>query len=152
MADSNELLRRIARVGADIDPALSDRDVERPGRGGARRRQRRTVTRGGRGTLADRDRDARGRRRAARAAASRPAPRDVAVAGAPAPTAARGGGADPAPLRLADGSVATPLDEASALSVREDAPQRVAIDLVRGAAASTSRRDRSGRFRSAPAT
>jgi transmembrane sensor len=37
-----------------------------------------------------------------------------------------------APLRLADGSVATPLDDASALAVREDAPERVAIDLSRG--------------------
>jgi len=61
-----------------------------------------------------------------------PAPADVTVAGAPVPAPAAAPAGAIAPLRLADGSVATPLDEASALSVREDAPQRVAIDLVRG--------------------
>ena len=50
MADSNDLLRRIARVGADIDPGLSDRDVERLVEGARRRRRRRTVTRVGAGT------------------------------------------------------------------------------------------------------
>jgi transmembrane sensor len=132
MADANELLRRIARVGADIDPALSERDVERLVEGARRRRQRRTVTRVGAGTLAV------GIATLAFAVVwherrlAPPAPADVAVAGAPvaAPAAAPAGAI--APLRLADGSVATPLDEASALSVREDAPQRVAIDLVRG--------------------
>ena len=130
MADSNDLLRRIARVGADIDPALSDRDVERLVEGARRRRQRRTVTRVGAGTLAA------GIATLAVAVLlherrpTPPAPADVAVAGAPAPAAAAAGAT--APLRLADGSVATPLDEGSALAVREDAPQRVAIDLVRG--------------------
>jgi transmembrane sensor len=130
MVDSNELLRRIARVGADIDPGLSDRDVERLVEGARRRRQRRAVTRVGAGTLAA------GMATLAIAVVwheRRPTPRapaDVAVAAALAPAAVPGLAI--APLRLADGSVATALDEGSALSVREDAPQRVAIDLVRG--------------------
>ena len=129
MADSDDLLRRIARVGADIDPALSDRDVERLVAGARRRRQRRTVTRFGAGTLAA------GLATLAVAVVLHerpPAAPDVAVAVAPAPAAAPGAAVAPAPLRLADGSVATPLGEESALAVREDAPQRVAIDLVRG--------------------
>jgi transmembrane sensor len=130
MADSNELLRRIARVGADIDPGLSDRDVERLVEGGRRRRQRRRLMHVGAGTLVA------GIATLAVAVVwheRRPtplAPADVALAAAPGPAVVPAGA--PAPLRLADGSVATPLDEGSALSVREDAPQRVAIDLVRG--------------------
>lgn len=116
-------MRRLARVGADIDPGLSDRDVDRLVEGARLRRRRRTVARVAMGTVA-----------AGVAAVAavvvmngRLAPPDVA-GGVAAPVVA----AAPAQLRLADGSVATPLDQASALVVREDAPKRVAIDLARG--------------------
>ena len=119
-------MRRIARVGADIDPALSDRDVERLVEGARVRRRRRTVARVGLGAVAAGVAAIaavvvmHGRQPAVGRAAGRRC-RDGA-----------GGAAAPAPLRLADGSVATPLDQASALVVREDAPRRVAIDLARG--------------------
>ena len=131
MADSNDLLRRIARVGADIDPALSDRDVERLVEGARRRRQRRTVTRVGAGTLAA------GIATLAVAVVlherrpTPPAPADVAVAVAPAPAAAPAAARDGAVAagRRVGGDTARRGERAS---VREDAPQRVAIDLVRG--------------------
>lgn len=123
---SDDLMRRIARVGADIDPGLSDRDVDRLVEGARLRRRRRLVARVGLGTVA-----------AGIAAVAavvvtpgRQTP-SVDVAGGVAERAAVVAAA-PAQLRLADGSVATPLDQASALVVREDAPKRVAIDLARG--------------------
>jgi transmembrane sensor len=118
MAEPNELLRRIARVGADIDPGLSDRDVERLVEGARGRRRRRAVARAGMGLAAT------GIAIAAAVVFHGRQPAPVAVAVGPAPAAA--------PVRLADGSVATPLDDASEITVREDAPQKVAIDLARG--------------------
>ena len=148
MSEADDLMRRIARVGADIDPALSDRDVERLVEGARVRRRRRAVVRVGMGVMAT--------GAAAIAAvvvmqARQPTAVDVAGGGAgraPAPAAV----APAAPLRLADGSVATPLDQASALVVREDAPRRVAIDSRAGAATSTWRRGRSGSSRCTRAT
>jgi ferric-dicitrate binding protein FerR (iron transport regulator) len=119
VAEPNELMQRIARVGASIDPDLSDRDVERLVEGARRRRRRRTIWRVGLSAV--------GAGVAAAVVAMGPWARQVPVGGATAraPAAA-------VPLRLSDGSVATPLDDASALVVREDATERVAIDLVRG--------------------
>ena len=125
MADANDLMRRIARVGADIDPALTDRDVERLVEGARVRRRRRTVARVGLGAMAA--------GAAAIAAVVVMHGRPPGLPGVSAPGGvATPAVAAPAPLRLADGSVATPLDQASALVVREDAPRRVAIDLARG--------------------
>ncbi len=46
MSDSgDELMQRIARAGARLDPGLSDRDVERLVAGGLGRRRRRTARR-----------------------------------------------------------------------------------------------------------
>jgi transmembrane sensor len=121
---SDDLMRRIARVGADIDPGLSDRDVERLVEGARLRRRRRTVARVAVGTVA------------AGVAAIAAV---VVTYGWQTPVDVAGGVAAPGPvtaaprqLRLADGSVATPLDQASALVVREDGPKRVAIDVARG--------------------
>jgi transmembrane sensor len=123
---SDDLMRRIARVGADIDPGLSDRDVERLVEGARLRRRRRTVARVAVGTVA------------AGVAAIAAV---VVMHGWQTPSVDVAGGvaapgrvmaAAPRQLRLADGSVATPLDQASALVIREDAPKRVAIDVARG--------------------
>jgi len=125
-SQSDDLMRRLARVGAGIDPGLTDRDVDRLVEGARLRRRRRLVARVGVG---------------AAAAGIAVVAAVVVTHGrqAPAVDVARGGAARapavaaaPAQLRLADGSVATPLDQASALVVREDAPKRVAIDLVHG--------------------
>ena len=122
-------MRRIARVGADIDPGLTDRDVERLVEGARLRRRRRAVARvgagrgGGRASRRSRRvvvmHGRRPRRRAGgrRRRVGRAAP---AVA-APAPAAAR--------RRVAWRRRSI---EASALAVREDAPRRVAIELARG--------------------
>src|SRR5258708_2492690 len=62
----------------------------------------------------------------------RAAPRVAHGAGAARP---RGGGAAPsASTRFADGSVATPLDGSGALTVLEDAANRISVDLPRGRA------------------
>ena len=125
-SQSDDLMRRLARVGAGIDPGLTDRDVDRLVEGARLRRRRRLVARVGVG---------------AAAAGIAVVAAVVVTHGrqAPAVDVARGGAARapavaaaPAQLRLADGSVATPLDQASALVVREDAPKRVAIDLAHG--------------------
>jgi len=119
-------MRRLARVGAGIDPRLSDRDVDRLVEGARVRRRRRLVARAALGAVAA---------GIAVVAAivvthGRQAPAvDVAGGVAARPPAVA---AAPAQLRLADGSVAIPLDQASALVVREDGPKRVAIDLARG--------------------
>jgi len=119
-------MRRLARVGAGIDPGLSDRDVDRLVEGARRRRRRRLVARAALGAAAVGMAAiaavvvTHGRRAPAVDVAGGAAARAPAVAAAPAQ------------LRLADGSVATPLDHASALVVREDAPKRVAIELARG--------------------
>jgi len=46
MSDPRDLLQRIARVGAEIDPALTDRDVERLVTGARARARRRRLARG----------------------------------------------------------------------------------------------------------
>jgi transmembrane sensor len=124
MADSreNDLMRRIGRAGAEIDPGLTDRDVERLVDGARLRRRRRRVGRVALGAIAGGV--------AAIAAV-------VIIQGRrPLPEAPAGGSLAVAPagreLRLADGSLAIPLDDGSEITVREDAPRRVAIELARG--------------------
>jgi ferric-dicitrate binding protein FerR (iron transport regulator) len=43
-ARASDLMKRLPRLGAAIDPGLTDRDVERLIAGARRRRRRRTVT------------------------------------------------------------------------------------------------------------
>jgi transmembrane sensor len=121
MADT-ELLRRIERAGAAVAPRLSDRDVERIVAGTARRQRRRTVRRGA----------------FAAAAVGSASLALVLVLVLPhlpwmstpvAPVASA-----PGVVRLHDGSVATPLETGSTLSVIHDAPERVELALGRGRA------------------
>jgi len=124
MSEPNGLMQRIERVGASIDPNLTDRDVERLVEGARRRRRRRAIRRVGLGAV--------GVGVAAAVLAMGPWGRPLEERRTPAGVATVPAPAGAAPLRLADGSVATPLDDTSALVVREDAPERVAIDLSRG--------------------
>jgi transmembrane sensor len=130
MADSTELLRRIARVGAQIDPDLSDRDVARLVAGGRRLARRRALRRGGAGLALV----AAG---ALALLASRRGEHGADVAGVgrsvlPQPAAASPTAAVARDVRLADGSVATPLDDETRLTLRETSDRRVTIDLERG--------------------
>jgi len=124
MSEPNGLMQRIERVGASIDPNLTDRDVERLVEGARRRRRRRAIRRVGLGAV--------GVGVAAAVLAMGPWGRPLEERRTPAGVATVPAPAGAAPLRLADGSVATPLDDTSALVVREDGPERVAIDLSRG--------------------
>ena len=132
MSESPDLLRRIARVGAEIDPALSDRDVERLVAGGRARARRRQLARtalvcaaaGAAAVIFVLRRPIDGSHATAPTLAT--APKGIA------PPAAEKTPARAAPLRLADGSVATPLDDASAIALRERSARRVTLDLVRG--------------------
>jgi len=124
MSEPNGLMQRIERVGASIDPNLTDRDVERLVEGARRRRRRRAIRRVGLGAV--------GVGVAAAVLAMGPWGRPLEERRTPAGVATVPAPAGAAPLRLADGSVATPLDDTSALVVREDVPERVAIDLSRG--------------------
>ena len=131
MSESRDLLQRIARVGAAIDPGLTDRDVERLVGGARGRARRRRVARAavvaatvGLASLFFVLRPITGSRGIAPTRAKVPAPT--------APLAADRTPARPAPLRLADGSVATPLDDGSAIALRESTGQRVIVDLTRG--------------------
>ncbi|HEY4187993.1 MAG TPA: FecR family protein [Polyangia bacterium] len=124
MAEKNDLLQRVGRVGARIDPGLSDRDVERLVAGALSRRTRRTRLRGAGLVVAV-------------AAAGwfvvahrRPAG-DLARVDAP-PTVATSSGAAGHPFRFADGSMATPADERAAIAVREDSPAHVSVELTSG--------------------
>ena len=153
MTGSDDLLRRIARVGGDIDPALSERDVERLVHGARRRGRRRVAARLGWATVAVgvgvavlvvRSGDPAGQRPAgspqtiAKAEPAGLASGAVASAPTAAPTAphavppADPPAALPEPLRLADGSVATPLDATSTLAARTVSDRRVIVELVRG--------------------
>lgn len=130
MTDRDELITRIGRAGAQLDPGLTDREVERLIRRAAERRAERRLQR--RALLAA-GVVASGvllvvvgvrMREPASGTARVPVPavpRQV-VAEAPALQ----------PVRLADGSTATPISPDAALAVREDSATRVAIDLGRG--------------------
>jgi len=117
MADSHSLLERIASAAADMDPGLTDADIVRLVEGARRKRRRRLVGRVGLGVLLGGAGILAGLRATAPTA-------EPIVAVSPVP----------APLRLHDGSIATPLDAASVLAVREDSPGRVALALDRGRA------------------
>jgi transmembrane sensor len=135
MTDPGDLMRRIARVGEEIDPALTDRDVDRLVSGARRRIRRRLV--GGAliagaasvalAAIVVRPLGPPGSRPSAPAAVT--APGVTAPPAPPAPPAMRD---SQAPLRLADGSVATPLDEGSTIALRETTDRLVTVDLVRG--------------------
>jgi transmembrane sensor len=121
MSESPELLQRIARAGAALDPDLTDRDVERVVQGAARRRRRRT------GTRAALAATALGAFAVAFAAVVHLLPRH-------GPASPQVAGAMGAPLRLHDGSLATPLEPDSALALVGESPERVELALRRGGA------------------
>ncbi len=120
MTDSRPLLERIASAAARMDPCLSDRDIDWLVERARHKRQRRFVGRVGLGVLLV----GVGTLVGLRATAPGPAPQPVVVRPQ----------AGPLPLRLRDGSIATPLDAGSALAVREDSPGRVVLALDRGRA------------------
>jgi transmembrane sensor len=130
---ASSLMNRIRRAAVGIDPALTDRDVDLLVEGTHQRRRRRTVRRIGAATgvtalTAVAVMMVLGVRRDPPAMISREAPRGTSPSSPLSPP-----GAPPAPpLRLADGSVVTHLDAAGALSVIEDSPARVTLDLRRG--------------------
>jgi transmembrane sensor len=132
--DSGALAQRLARIAPLIDARLTDGDVERLIEGARQRGRRRAVTRGVLGAVA------LGAAAVAVVAGvgrrSAPEPAVVAQSGAPGPAATNqpAAGTAPALLRLADGSVVTPLDSQSQLRVIEDTPERVSIALERGGA------------------
>ena len=103
-----------------MDPGLSDGDVDRLVEGARRKRRRRLVGRIGLGVLLV------GAGILAGLRATSPGPIFEPITTIPQ--------AGPASLRLSDGSIATPLDAASALAVHEDSPGRVALALDRGRA------------------
>jgi transmembrane sensor len=146
------LLRKLARVSAEIDPGLSDRDVERLVTGwhrlGARRTARRVfgaaavlslgvaavalvTTTGG---LSRRGRPAPVASRAAEPLADPPAPipaRPAEPASARPPAIAPVA-SHPRTVRFPDGSIAVPVDDGTELTVRESSSRRIALDLDRG--------------------
>jgi len=124
MSEKGDLLQRVGRVAARIDPGLSDRDVERLVAGAWTRRTRRTrlrvaglvvaVAAGGWFAVAQR----------------RPAG-DLSREVGP-PTVATSAGTMGRPFRFADGSIARPADDRAAITVREDAPAHVTVELSSG--------------------
>jgi transmembrane sensor len=124
MAEEGDLLQRLCRVGDQIDPGLSDREVERLIAGARSRRTRRTrlrvaslavaVAAGGWLAVAYR----------------RPAA-DRAPHAGPPPIATSTDKASH-PVRFADGSVARPADDRAAIAVREDSPAHITVELASG--------------------
>jgi transmembrane sensor len=117
-----DLMGRIERAAAAIDPRLTDRDVDRLVQGAARRRKRRA---------------------SARAALAATAGLAVVagVAGGPllryltsAPAATIAASAMDGAVRLRDGSIALPLEAGSTLALVREAPERVELSLGRGRA------------------
>jgi transmembrane sensor len=125
MTDRTDLLQRIGRVGSQIDPGLTDGDVERLVEGSRQRRRRKLVTRA-----------------CVTAAVAGAAALAVLWSPPNAPIQAPAGPSIAAPalvapgssreIRFSDGSVATALDPQSVLAVVEDAPARISLDLGRG--------------------
>ena len=128
--NGDRLLRRVERMGAAIDPALSDRDVERLIAGARRLRRRRVAVRVTLGALAAGAGALAIAWRLGAGPASPPAvaERPAAVAPASAPVTPPEG----RPLRFSDGSLAVPLDAGTVLAVREASPERTAVELGRG--------------------
>ena len=128
MSSASGLMNRIRRASVGIDPALTDRDVDRLVEGIHQRARGRVVARVGL-ALGTATVAAAIAVLFVRHAPSVPAPVAVApwaappLADAPAPVR---------PIRLADGSVVTRLDAGSALAVIEDSPTRVTLELRRG--------------------
>jgi transmembrane sensor len=121
MTDRGELLRRIERLGDQIDPGLRDRDVERLIAGGRVRRRRRRVRLAGLAVAV-----AAGGWLAVAHRPHRIDPIDpIPAAGSSEPPRGR-------VWRFADGSVATPADDRTAMTVRQDSPSRIAVDLAAG--------------------
>jgi len=122
MVDSQKLMRQIARAGAGIAPELTDRDVERLVQGAARRRQRQKAR--ARALLATTAAGAAALALVHFIPAHGPAP-------VPAPQVAASAAS---PLRLSDGSLATPTGPGSTLAVLGESPQKVEVALRRGGA------------------
>jgi transmembrane sensor len=122
------LMERIRRAASEVDPALGDGDVERIVGGLPQRRRRRAV-----GRLALAGTAVVGALSLALLVSRGWQPN---LAGTPAPghELAAGEVTAPvgAPLRLADGSVATRLDTDTALAVIENSAGHVTLDLRRG--------------------
>jgi transmembrane sensor len=123
MTERTNLMQRIGHVGAQINSALSDDDVERLVQGSHQRRRRKAVTRI---CLAS---ALAGVAVVVVARALPLAPPARTASGTPVASAV------PQPagqVRFSDGSVATRLDPQSTVTVVEDTPRRVALDLGRG--------------------
>jgi transmembrane sensor len=125
MSDGQNLMRQIARAGARMDPALSDRDVERLVAGAHQRRRRRKVRRialagGAVGALAFALAMVAHR-------ASNPPRQELIAKRRTEPSV----GTDRI-LRLADGSIAVALDPATEIAVAEDLTFRIGLSLARG--------------------
>lgn len=124
MFEGQDLMRQIANAGARIDPALSDRDVERLVTGGLRRHRRRRT---GRLVLAA------GATCALALTATAlfqraPAPRPEITVNTPrtqVPDVSR-------VVHLSDGSTAMALDPSTQLAVTEDTNEHVTLTLARG--------------------
>ncbi|HXI54556.1 MAG TPA: FecR domain-containing protein [Polyangia bacterium] len=125
MRNGPDLMGRIARAGAAIDPALSERDVERLVQGAARRRARRAGRRAALGAAA------LGVLVVAAVATVKLAPRYLHQPAVDSPAAVAG--ADGA-LRLRDGSLAVPLETGSTLTLVREGPDHVQLALGRGRA------------------
>jgi transmembrane sensor len=126
MLEPRGLIERIGHVGAGIDPGLTNRDVERLVKGIHRKARRRLI-----------------RRVALGVAAAGLGVMVVARINIPSHPIGPGGATHATSprvrtpvsigsIRLADGSVATPLNAETQLKVLEDSARRVSIDLVRG--------------------
>ena len=130
MVDGQDLMRQISSAGALMDPALSDRDVERLVAGARRRRRRRRARRilfsGATalalaltwGVVAHRRPDL-------------PQPR-LATKHQELPLPGDSRPLDYQILRLTDGSTAIALDPTTEMAVAEDTKDRVAVVITRG--------------------
>jgi transmembrane sensor len=126
MAESKDLIQRIVRATARIDPGLTERDVDRLVHGVHRRKRRRTAQRVCAGAIAG------GLGALLLVRVGRwPAPAVPAASGMSGMDVASANPFGP-PLRLDDGSVATPLESGSELAVVEQSRQRVSLALGRG--------------------
>jgi transmembrane sensor len=129
MTDSQDLLRQIADAGARLDPKLSDRDVDRLVEGARLRRRRRNLRRAGLLTatavavvcLTWLTRDIDPAKPLVQTLRSRPST-------PPAPSSP----ASERVLRLADGSLVTPLDPGSRISVTADSSRSTEMLLAHG--------------------